>query len=194
MKKIRIMKTHQIKKLSKGGFMNKFLLMVILIYTFSFSQEIQLTIDESKKYVYSEVINVTSLNKSALFNIFKENVVPSLRDASQLIYSSNKRGGIVFEDAEKNSIILNHSFDVKGLPYGCIIYNMKIEFKDGRYRLNIYDLTISYGGAKVEPFEAYIERKSTGWKKVLQITNNNFNGIINNIKSKMKRKFVDDNW
>lgn len=172
----------------------KWFLLIFSFCTVSFSQDIQLTIDDSKKYVYSEVIDASSLDKSVLFNKFKENVVPSLRDASQLIYSSNKRGGIIFEDAEKSSIILSHSFDVKGLPYGCIIYNLKIDFKDGKYRLNIYDLTISYGGARIEPFEVYIERKSMGWKKVLQITNTNFSDVINNVKSKMKTKAVDDNW
>ena len=168
--------------------------MILIFSTIAFSQEIQLTIDDAKKYVYSEVIDASSMKKDVLFARFKESVVPSLRDASQLIYSSNKRGGIVFEDAEKNSIVLNHSFDVKGLPYGCIIYNMKIEFKDGRYRCNVYDLTISYGGSKVEPLEVYLERKSMGWKKVLEAANTGFGEIISNIKSKMKTRAGDDNW
>lgn len=74
----------------RGSLSYIFFLSAVMTSSSLLAQNEILKLDDTGKCAYGEVIELKSANNIELFKKFKVEVIPLLKDASQLIYLSNK--------------------------------------------------------------------------------------------------------
>lgn len=150
-------------------------------------------------YTFTEVIEEENFNPSIGYNKFIQDYASSLQPASQLIWAPNIKTGIISTNESEKIITLVHSFDYPGKNYRCVIYRMKIEFREGRYRYEIRDITLSYAtavsGMTNEPLEKNLEKSNDKKKeKTLGFINSKISEDVKRMKSKFTSNSSSTDW
>lgn len=171
---------------------NKTILIILLLFISSLflsSKEVYLEINNNK-YTYSEVVEVKSTKKNELYKRCLENFATSLSPSTHLMWALEKNG-VTLSNEKSGLVVIRHSYDFESIgSYGCIIYTLKVEVKDNKYKYTISDITCSYAtmGMTKKTLNEYFGKKLNKRKqKKLDKINEKFTAIINDLNSKMNQ-------
>lgn len=172
------------------------LIPVLLIVSFhGMAQTCNISLKDDE-YSFEEIVTLEKLDPQEGYSNFLVNYVPSLQPASQLIWAPNVKNGVITTNEEARIITISHSFDYPGKNYRCVIYRMKIEFKENRYKYRISTITISYAtavsGMTNESLEQFLQKEND---KKITSTLSFINEKIDLEIQKMKKAILkSDKW
>ena len=147
---------------------------------------------------YQAVVQVDSVSKNDLYTAARTAFADLYKDSEEVLEVDDREGGIMVARGWTRIYTESGAADQMGSQ---LWFSTKLEFKDGRYRMTIYDLkTVVEANPITSRFEKPTEEYST-WiaeihqpsykKAVLQALQGNFDYV----KSKMlAAKGSDDNW
>lgn len=169
----------------------KAILFLSLFFTGVFSNEIKLGAPDN--FTFSEVVTQDGATKGKLYNTCMSNFVPALKPASKLIWIQGERNGVTIQSPETmDMLVVRHSIDVSFAGgYSCIVYNIKFNFKEGKYKYSIEDITLSHStatkGMTTETLEEYIiGKKEKKQIRYMEEVNEELNKVIALVQKKMK--------
>lgn len=160
--------------------MKKALFLFILTIPFlSFSQP-QL---KDGHIFYQEAVEFSDISQEDAYVNTKKWFATTFNDSKEVIRLEDKETGIII------------GVGVMPVPYMQVTWNwkfeLKFEFKDGRYRYTLSDFKITYQG-KEYPDTMYLESEKKKVKEHLVDLDRKINALISNFKTEIPK--AEDDW
>ena len=108
-----------------------FSLCILMLWAFT-PQKATLPVDASGKYTFAGIVEVPGISKKELYEAGKEFMkkVKVLHKRKSYLTEDNQQSALT----GKGSFIVHKPGSLKKHPDGAVIYDLKLEFKDGKYR------------------------------------------------------------
>lgn len=159
-------------------------------------------------YKYEEVIEVPNTNKAYLFSQIKSALASIYNDVDSVIEYDDKEAGIIMGNgifhvpqAGSKYVYVGSAGDVK--------HKIKINIKDNKYKISIYDLVHTSDASMGDNFGTFTNNVTYGkrfnswsisksqmvYSSYRNIMNNKIQAIVDSIKSKVSSSITEeDDW
>lgn len=143
----------------------------------------------------TEVVEMPEKNKSQLYSSAREWFAEVFNSAEDVLQMDNPTLGTLIGKV-KGSVVAYYDDVSIDSPYN---YTIKISIKDGKYKYTIKDIVLvtERGGKSYEVFKKQSQSMENEmavkmYKGILNSIDKNMEGLITNLKKKMKS--VEDTW
>jgi hypothetical protein len=154
----------------------------------------------------------TSLTSDRLFTQANIWVAENFRDANSVIQVADKEQGVIVLKGNFN-VISSNPYKRSASHYGNVSFNLKIEFKKGKYKYSFYDISQKNVPAYGRPYFCYDfdyiinqetfpenikcmmlsdEQKQHYWLDFMKIIKGKFNSLAESLISHMKNSTAEN--
>lgn len=158
---------------------------LIIVPTLSFSQP-QMPIKEGRVF-YEDVDSMINISKVDLYNKSKIWFVNTFNNAKAILQMEDKDAGIIMG---KGVAEFDAGNVLTGTLRNFITYTVNVNVKDNKYRIQIYDISVTNQSVTYTP--EYCLKYPKMNKKKLEKIDNNIQGLIASFKAALKKKSEDN--
>lgn len=143
--------------------MKRLLPIILFFCTLSSSAQLhdKFPFNEKNEIVFSEVLTIEDISKQNLYLKGKEFFVNNFKSANHVIQMDSKEDGIIIGKGFNTIHIIQNKISV---PVN-LNFTIKVEFKDNRYRYEIYGLNYESKLAKFSAEYLFSKAKDVEYKK-----------------------------
>ncbi len=179
---------------------------------YALAQSPAFPIDDSGKYIFSDVIAVPGINKGELYSKGEKFIQQlEVHNSTQNNLRKNHEDSTLFN---KGSFVVHNLGAVKNSVGGIVVFDMTLEFKDEKYRYTITNFIFNpykrnrYGkfesvAGKYTPLEKEVSRlNNKEWAKYRKEVYNDSQALIKKLNQEMtykesdhlKKVIKEENW
>ena len=163
----------------------RLLAILILFPYFAFSQTVEITADDSGRYIYQEVINVSTVSKADIFTGVQR--WAALSSPTSPIF-------IQLEDYDRGKFICNVEM-VRGLGSVFTHQTIEIDIKDGKYRVTASNFIYSVEAADATGFtHTPFEQMLFFRKQIVKRSEEQIQFLMDNLYKEITTNTEEDNW
>lgn len=113
-------------------------------------------LDEEGKFSISEVVNIDGQNKDKLYDAAYQYIVDAFVNANNVVQMKDKESGIIVCKGRTSvNFTVKDIFGISTYPED-LLFTLKLQFKDGRYKIQIYNLSVENTNDESFSFETLL--------------------------------------